>query len=425
MQIERTQLPVLLERLDEAPQAIVFVTGPRQVGKSTLVRQALRDRPGIYLATDQPDPWLLDADLADTQSSISEASLGSAPKDARWLTQQWATARSKALQQAEQEPQRPPFVLVIDEIQKILRWSEVVKGLWDADRAAGVPMHVVLLGSSAWLMQQGMRESLQGRYEVLHLTHWSFAEMQQAFNVSVDEFIYFGGYPGSARLYGEAQRWRQYIRDAMIEPNIGIDILQMVRVDKPALLKNLFELGCGAYSGQIVALTKLLGELNDAGHTVTLSKYLHLLSQAELLTGLEKYAMQALRRRGAPPKLNVHNTALMSALAGYDFDAARADHTHWGRLVESAVGAHLINTRLPDTQLNYWREGPLEVDFILQSDRGTLAIEVKSGKRFAVPKGLAAFCAQYSAARPLLVGEGGVPVAEFLARPADEWITST
>jgi len=425
MQIERNQLSVLLGRLDEAPQAIVFVTGPRQVGKSTLVRQALRDRRGIYLATDQADPWLLDVDLADNQASISEASLGSASKDARWLTQQWATARAKALQQADQEPQRPAFVLAIDEIQKIPRWSEVVKGLWDADRAAGVPMHVVLLGSSAWLMQQGMRESLQGRYEVLHLTHWSYAEMQRAFNVSVDEFIYFGGYPGSARLYSEGQRWRQYIRDAMIEPNIGIDILQMVRVDKPALLKNLFELGCGAYSGQIVALTKLLGELNEAGNTVTLSKYLQLLSQAELLSGLEKYAMQALRRRASPPKFNVHNTALMSALAGYDFEGARADHTHWGRLVESAVGAHLLNTRLPDTQLTYWRESPLEVDFVLHSQRGTLAIEVKSGKRFAAPKGLDAFCAQYTEARPLLVGEGGVPIAEFLARPADEWITST
>jgi predicted AAA+ superfamily ATPase len=422
MQIERAQLPLLLARLDETPQAIVFVTGPRQVGKSTLVRQALRDRPGIYLAADQADPQAVDSGLWGTEASISDASLGLVPKDARWLTQQWATARAKALQQAALTPQCAPFVLAIDEIQKIPRWSEVVKGLWDADRAAGVPMHVVLLGSSAWLMQQGMRESLQGRYEVLHLTHWSFAEMQRAFNVSVDEFIYFGGYPGSARLYGEGQRWRQYIRDAMIEPNIGIDILQMVRVDKPALLKNLFELGCGAYSGQIVALTKLLGELTDAGNTVTLSKYLQLLSQAELLTGLEKFAMQALRRRASPPKFNVHNTALMSALAGHDFDAARADHTHWGRLLESAVGAHLINTRQPDTQLGYWRESPLEVDFVLHGHQGLLAIEVKSGKKFAQPKGLEAFCSQYAKARPLLVGEGGVPVAEFLARPADDWI---
>ncbi|MEY4766935.1 MAG: hypothetical protein RI907_3608 [Pseudomonadota bacterium] len=425
MQIERPHLAVLLQRLSESAQAIVFVTGPRQVGKSTMVRQALQRQPGLYLAADQADagwgvdPWAVAGQGLD---ALGMPTAAGAPKDGRWLAQQWTVARARALQQAADQPQAPPFVLAIDEIQKIPGWSDVVKGLWDADRAAGVPMHVVLLGSSAWLMQQGMRESLQGRYETLRLTHWSYEEMQRAFNVSLDEYVYFGGYPGSARLYQEPRRWRQYIRDAMIEPNIGIDILQMVRVDKPALLKNLFELGCGAYSGQIVALSKLLGELQDAGNTVTLSKYLHLLSQAELLTGLEKFAMQALRQRASPPKFNVHNTALMSALAGYDFDEARQDHTHWGRLVESAVGAHLINTREADTSLTYWRESPLEVDFVLKGRRGWRAIEVKSGQRFASPKGLAAYCGQYQAARPMLVGEGGVPMAEFLSQPADHWL---
>ena len=419
MLIERTQLQDLSRRLEEEPRTLIFVSGPRRVGKTTMVEQALslRRQTSIYLAVDQPSPASSDWSNAANRALSTEA-LGIAPRSERWLIDQWSQARARATVL----PTGQYFVLAIDEIQKVPRWSDVVKGLWDADRANHVPMHVILLGSSAWLMQQGMHESLQGRFEVIHLTHWSYAEMQQAFNVSLDEFIYFGGYPGSTHLYREGARWRQFIRMAMIDPNINVDIFQMVRVDKPALLKNLFELGCGAYSGQIVALTKLLGEVENAGNTVTLSRYLDLLSKAELLSGLEKYTGRAHRGRAAPPKFNAHNTALISALAGYDYAAALNDRSHWGRLVESAVGAHLINSKQPDSKVTYWRESPDEVDFVFHREGRLLAIEVKSGEKYANPKGLDIFKSKYKHAKTLLVGHGGVPIAEFLSRPADEWL---
>ncbi|WP_342619413.1 AAA family ATPase [Rhodoferax sp. GW822-FHT02A01] len=419
MIIERPQLNILSNRLGEEPRSLIFVSGPRRVGKTTMVQQAISRlrRTSTYLATDQQVSPVASWEQG-TSATASTETLGFAPKSEQWLVEQWTLARSnaKALSPGQY------YVLAIDEVQKIPRWSEVVKGLWDADRADNIPMHVVLLGSSAWLMQQGMHESLLGRFETIHLTHWSYAEMQQAFNVNLDEFIYFGGYPGSTHLYREGARWRQFIRQSMIEPNISLDIFEMVRVDKPASLRTLFELGCGAYSGQIVALTKLLGEVENAGNTVTLSRYLDLLSKAELLSGLEKFTGRPHRGRAAPPKFNAHNTALISALAGYDYENALNDRSHWGRLVESAVGAHLINSKHPDTKVQYWRESPDEVDFVLQSQGRLLAIEVKSGKTFAAPKGLDVFQAKFPKARTLLVGNGGIPIAEFLTRPADEWL---
>jgi len=314
------------------------------------------------------------------------------------------------------------YVLAIDEIQKIPRWSEVVKGLWDADRAENLPLHIILLGSSPWLMQKGLTESLAGRYEPIRMAHWSYEEMQAAFDFSLDEYIYFGGYPGSAGLIKEETRWRHYVRTALIQPNIEKDILQMTRVDKPALLKALFELGCGAYSGQIIAYDKLRGQLADAGNTTTLAHYLELLSQAGLLSGLSKFAIQAFRKRASSPKLNAHNTALISALAGYSFAEAIGDRSYWGRLVESTVGAHLINTASEDCKVLYWRESPHEVDFVLTNGRKVVAIEVKSGAKFATPKGLEVFADKFKEARTMIVGEGGVPLAEFLSYPAEHWL---
>ncbi len=319
-------------------------------------------------------------------------------------------------------PEEERYVLAIDEIQKIPRWSEVVKGLWDADRAENLPLHVILLGSSPWLMQKGLTESLAGRYEPIRMAHWSYEEMQAAFDFSLHEYIYFGGYPGSAGLIKEETRWRHYVRTALIQPNIEKDILQMTRVDKPALLKALFELGCGAYSGQIIAYDKLRGQLADAGNTTTLAHYLELLSQAGLLSGLSKFAMQAFRKRASSPKLNAHNTALISALAGYSFAEATGDRSYWGRLVESTVGAHLINTASEDCEIHYWRESPHEVDFVLTNGRKVVAIEVKSGAKFASPKGLEVFAGKFKEARTMIVGEGGVPLAEFLSLPAEHWL---
>jgi len=419
MPFERSQIDILRRRLGESPRFMIVVAGPRQVGKSTLVRQALsayRDRSS-FVAVDQPllapvDPF------SDPGSASLMHELPGYPPTAEWLVRHWSQARAKARTLAEGEC----YVLAIDEIQKIPRWSEVVKGLWDADRAENLPLHVILLGSSPWLMQKGLTESLAGRYEPIRMAHWSYGEMQAAFDFSLDEYIYFGGYPGSADLIRDEGRWRHYVRTALIQPNIEKDILQMTRVDKPALLKALFELGCGAYSGQIIAYDKLRGQLADAGNTTTLAHYLELLSMAGLLTGLSKFAMQAFRKRASSPKLNAHNTALISALAGYSFAEATGDRSYWGRLVESAVGAHLINTASENCETHYWRESPHEVDFVLTNGRKLLAIEVKSGQKFAAPKGLEVFVGKFNEARSLIVGEGGVPLSEFLSHPADEWL---
>ena len=398
---------------------MIVVAGPRQVGKSTMVRQALseyRDRSN-FVAVDQPIPESVDP-FSNQGTPVLTQALSGSPPDAEWLVRQWTQARAKARTLSEGQC----YVLAIDEIQKIRRWSEVVKGLWDADRAENLPLHVILLGSSPWLMQKGLTESLAGRYEPIGMAHWSYGEMQTAFDFSLDEYIYFGGYPGSASLIREETRWRHYVRTALIQPNIEKDILQMTRVDKPALLKALFELGCGAYSGQIIAYDKLRGQLADAGNTTTLAHYLELLSMAGLLSGLSKFAVQAFRKRASSPKLNAHNTALISALAGYSFAEASSDRSYWGRLVESAVGAHLINTVSEDCGIHYWRESPHEVDFILTNGRKILAIEVKSGAKFATPKGLEVFAGKFTEARTLIVGEGGVPLADFLSHPAEHWL---
>lgn len=418
MAFERNQARILRQRLDESPTFIIVVAGPRQIGKSTLVRQVLAERLALFVAADQPLPESPDPFASPFAASLlTSISLPGAQPTAEWLTLQWTQARAKA--KALPEGQR--FVLAIDEIQKIPRWSEVVKGLWDADRAAGLDMHVVLLGSSPWLMQRGLTESLAGRCELIRMSHWAYPEMQEAFDFSLDEYLYFGGYPGSANLIRDERRWRDYVRGALIHPNIEKDILQMTRVDKPALLKTLFELGC-AYSGQIISYTKLQGQLQDAGNTVTLAHYLDLLSQAGLLAGLSKYAGQKHRQRASSPKLNALNTALMSALAGYTFAEARNDRSHWGRLVESSVGAHLCNTAFDDCEVQYWRESPDEVDFVLTNGRKLVAIEVKSGAKFATPKGLDIFAGKYNGTRLHIVGEGGIPLTEFLSRPATDWL---
>lgn len=396
---------------------MIVVAGPRQIGKTTMVKQALSMHASTFVAADQAAPEAINPFSEQANEFMTQALPGSAPT-AEWLVLQWTKARAKARAQTDGKC----HVLAIDEIQKIPRWSELVKGLWDADRAENLSLHVILLGSSPWLMQKGLTESLAGRYEPIRMTHWSYGEMQAAFDFSLDEYIYFGGYPGCADLIRDESRWRQYVRSALIHPNIEKDILQMTRVDKPALLKTLFELGCGAYSGQIISYTKLQGQLQDAGNTVTLAHYLELLSQAGLLTGLSKYAGQKHRQRASSPKLNAHNTALMSALAGYSFSEAVKDRSYWGRMVESTVGAHLINTASDNCEIQYWRESPDEVDFVLTNGRQLVAIEVKSSAKYAPPKGLSVFTGKFKKARQLIIGEGGVSLPEFLSQPADDWL---
>ncbi len=401
---EREQASILRVRLSEQPAAIIVVSGPRQVGKTTLVREVIGGYPSYFKASDQSiddyDPF------SNTGSTVFKSNT---KLNSEWIIQQWTNARA----QARTLKPGKKFVLVLDEIQKIPQWSDVVKGLWDTDRAENLPLHVILLGSSPWLMQKGLTESLAGRYELIRMSHWSYTEMQAAFDFSLDEFIYFGGYPGSAKLIRDEQRWQSYIRASLIQPNIEKDILQMTRVDKPALLKLMFELG-SQYSGQIISYNKLVGQLQDAGNTVTLAHYLHLLTQAGLLTGLSKYAGEKHRQRSSSPKLNVLNTSLMSALNSYTFAEALADRSYWGRLVESAIGAHLYNTGIDECEVQYWREGGNEVDFILSTSNKLVAIEVKSGKSYAKPKGLNAFTDTYKKSRVIIVGEGGISIPEFL-----------
>jgi len=413
---QRHQVAILLARLAEPPERLIVISGPRQTGKTTLVRQAL-DQVSLksrYVSVDEPEPSgpTLSFDEQEQTTSIT------GNRDAKWLTRVWEDARRTA------DHSKRGFLLVLDEIQKIPKWSDTVKGLWDADRAAGRTLHVVILGSAPLLMQQGLTESLAGRFELIRVNHWSLREMVGAFGFDLPSYVYFGGYPGAAHRICDEPRWREYVRSSLIEPNIERDILSMTRVDKPALLKRAFEIG-SSYSGQILSYTKMQGQLQDAGNTTTLAHYLDLLSNAGLLTGLQKYAGRQHRRRSSSPKLNVLNTSFMAVNSGYSFEEAQADRSFWGRLVESTVGAHLFNTGKPDINLYYWRQSPHEVDFVLEQGRRLISIEVKTASRKDNSSGMAAFQGHFAPERELLVGAHGIPLEEFLAQPAAHWFDSS
>ena len=417
---QRPQVDTLVERLSEPARYITALFGPRQTGKTTIARQALGriDLPSRYLAIDEPDST--DPPFPYDETAVTFPATSQRKRDTEWLVRQWEEARTEA------ERSSRGAVLVLDEIQKIEGWSETVKGLWDADRARDCPLRVVILGSAPLLMQSGLSESLAGRFETIRVSHWSFAEMSAAFGFDLPRYLYFGGYPGAAPLVRDPARWRAFILGGLVEPNIERDLLAMTRVDKPALLKRLFELGADC-SGQILSYTKMLGQLHDAGNTTTLARYLDLLASAGLLAGLQKYTGSRTSRRASIPKLNVLNTALMTAGSGYSFDEAQADRTFWGRIVESAVGAHLFNTAESDMRLHYWRDGDDEVDFVLRRGSRVVAVEVKSGEERMRPRGrrtlrgMEEFERRFDRCRRLLVGEGGTPLNEFLTGTANEW----
>jgi predicted AAA+ superfamily ATPase len=238
----------------------------------------------------------------------------------------------------------------------------------------------------------------------------------------LEQHVYFGGYPGAAGLVKDRSRWAHYITDSLVETTISRDILLLTRVDKPALLRRLFHLGC-EYSGQVISFQKMIGQLQDAGNTTTLAHYLDLLKGAGLLTGLPKFAGQQVRQRGSSPKLMVFNTALITALSNRSLRDAQDDRDYWGRLVESAVGAHLVNSaRGKDVEVFYWLDRNREVDFVLRSGKSLTAIEVKSGgKRYALP-GIEAFSETFDVKRKLLVGGQGISIEEFLATPIEHWV---
>jgi predicted AAA+ superfamily ATPase len=383
---ERPHLQTLIKRLAEPRKFIQVILGPRQVGKTTLVNQLVKKYP--FAA------YVVSADAIDAYNT-------------HWLEQQWEIARIKLAQTGGKE-----LLLVVDEIQKIDNWSEIVKLLWDNDTKNNIPLKVIVLGSSRLLIQQGLTESLAGRFETTFMSHWSYSEMHAAFGWNEHQFVYFGGYPGAASLVTDEQRWKQYVRESLIETSISKDILMLTRVDKPALMKRLFELAC-MFSGQILSYNKMLGQLKDAGNSTTLSHYLSLLSTAGLVTGIEKYSNNIIRKKSSSPKFQVYNTALINAQSNTSFEEAMGNPAFWGRLVESAVGAHLLNQAVSgDFALSYWREGNDEVDFVIEQ-KLLIGIEVKSGAS-QNKTGMAAFKKKFNPDKILLIENIGLSWQAFL-----------
>jgi predicted AAA+ superfamily ATPase len=389
----------ILERAHEPRRFIQVLAGPRQVGKTTLARQVMDaiGMPGHLASADAPDP-----------------------EDIGWIYTQWAIGRQQARMGG-----RAGALLVLDEVQKVRDWSDVVKQLWDEDTASGTPLRVMLLGSSPLLVRKGLSESLAGRFEVIRVTHWTFAEMRDAFGWDLDTYLFYGGYPGAAPLIKSDDRWGAYILDSIVETNLSRDILLLNRVEKPALLRQLFRLAC-AYSGQVLSYTKMLGALTDAGNTVTLAHYLELLGGAGMVTGIGKYSGTEVRRRASSPKLLALNTALVTATARTTFARARTDSELRARLVQTAVGAHLWAHAESD-ELGYWRDGNHEVDWVvrpgklLRSGDAPMAIEVRTGHPRGNP-GTVAFTRTHRGARSLVVGAGGIPVEDFLSSHPREWL---
>lgn len=390
---QRAELELVRNRMNEPRKFIQVIVGPRQVGKTTIIKQFIESTDAFtYFAT---------AD--DVYAS-----------DSLWVGMIFTQARLKLKQSGKKE-----LILIIDEIQKVMNWSEAIKKEWDEDTFNNIPIKLILLGSSRLLIQQGLTESLAGRFELIYATHWSYDEMRNAFGWDIETYIYFGGYPGAAHLINDEERWKDYIRESLIETTISKDILMLTRVDKPALLKRLFEIGC-KYSAQILSLNKVQGELQESGNLTTLSNYLSLLDEAGLLTGLEKYSPELIRKRASKPKFQVYNNALLSAGSGTNYMNIRADHKNWGRLAESAVGAHLVNMGKKNRfNVFYWNNNAYEVDYVIEKNGRVVAIEVKSGSG-GFTKGLKMFHETYHPHSIITIGASGIPFGEFfLINPLD------
>ena len=385
----RSQYDVLMSRLAEPRQFIQVVVGPRQIGKTTLVKQVLQACHLPYLH--------FSADNVPAQQT-------------GWISDCWETARARMKAENTAE-----FLLVIDEIQKISQWSEAVKKEWDADNWNDVNLRVILLGSSRVLLEKGLTESLLGRFEEIRMSHWSFSEMRDAFGLSLEEYIYYGGYPGAVPLLSDNERWENYVGSSIIDATINKDILQNNVITKPALLRQTFELGA-AYSSRELSLTKMLGYLTDAGNTTTLASYLQLLSSAGMLMGIQKFAYDEARKRASAPKFQVYNNALHTIYTNHSLQAAMADTKSWGMFFESAIGAHILCHAFTDNyRVFYWRDGNAEVDYVLQKKDRIVAIEVKSNHE-ATNKGLQEFRARFHPHTTIVVGKAGIPAETFLSQ---------
>lgn len=387
MTIVRGQIKELISRLLEPRRTIQVVAGPRQIGKTTIVKQLLSEiqMPSMYVNSDAVDS-----------------------DDKEWIAARWEEARSKMNFSGSKE-----YLLVIDEIHKIDNWSEQVKREWDADTFAEVNMKVVLLGSSRLLLKRGLTESLAGRFELLPMGHWTYQEMHDAFGWDINQYVYFGGYPGSAVYQPNENRWRRYMRDAIVAPAIEKDVLQTTFIYKPSLMHQLFHLGCG-FSGELLSYNKMIGMLTDAGNATTLASYMEVLNESKLLAGLQKYAANESRKYRSIPKLQVYNNALLTAMTyGMTYEKAYTTPDIWGRWVESAVGCHLLD-KADELEYNlyYWRDHNEEVDFVIARGDRVVAIEVKSGKR-QMNSGIATFRERYHPKYSLVVGGNSMPLEEF------------
>ena len=385
---KRAEYQVITERLKEPRKFIQVVMGARQIGKSTVVKQVLQDLDMPYR--------LFSADNVPATNNA-------------WISDCWAAARSLKESRGWES-----VVLVIDEIQKIANWSEAVKKEWDDDTFHGRNIKVLLLGSSRVLLEKGLSESLAGRFEEIRMSHWRYREMQECFGFSLDQYMFYGGYPGAATLIGDEDRFGQYIQSAIIEATINKDILMDTPISKPALLRQTFELGA-AYSGELLSLNKMLGSLQDAGNTVTLAGYINLLDESGLLCGLQKFSIDMARRRASIPKLQVYNNALKMVYSPLTFEQVILNRKAWGRIFESGIGAYLVNQAFVHRfEVFYWRERDDEVDFVLRKKGEVVAIEVKSNAEKRT-EGLDKFRKLFHPQTAFIVGDGGISAEDFFS----------
>ena len=384
--------------MNEPRKFIQVVMGARQIGKSTVVKQVLQD-------LDMPYQFFSADNVPATNSA--------------WISDCWAAVRSLKESRGWES-----VILVIDEIQKIANWSEVVKKEWDDDTFRDRNIKVLLLGSSRVLLEKGLSESLAGRFEEIRMSHWSYQEMKECFGFSLDQYLFYGGYPGAATLIGDEDRFGQYIQSAIIEATINKDILMDTPISKPALLRQTFELGA-AYSGELLSLNKMLGSLQDAGNTVTLAGYIkntvtlagyiNLLDESGLLCGLQKFSMDMARRRASIPKLQVYNNALKMVYSPLTFEQAILNRKAWGRIFESGIGAYLVSQVFVHRfEVFYWRERDDEVDFVLRKKGSVVAIEVKSNAEKRTD-GLDKFRKLFNPQAAFIVGDGGISAEDFLS----------
>ena len=386
-------MKILEKRLQEDRHHIQIILGPRQVGKSTAVREILKKQscPTVYALADLPNP-----------------------PGTEWITRYWSQARDQALNNKK-------VILVLDEIQKVAQWSSEVKRLWEEDSYKDLNIYVVLLGSSSLQIQKGLSESMFGRFEIIWFPHWSFVECRDAFGWGLEDYFFYGGYPGGVPLAHDEPRWRDYILNSLIEPVLSKDIMLLANVPKPALLRKLLYLSC-EYAGQVLSYTKIIGQFNDVSNTVTIAYYQKLLEQAFLITGLQKWTGTALRRRSSSPKWLPLNTALITAIQNRSKNELKEDKTFWGRLVEAGVGAYIFNqAMIHGFEVYYWREGIYEIDFVLRKGNKITAIEVKTGFEYNT-KPFEIFKKAYPKARTILIGEHGIDPEQFLTTPVETYL---